>query len=261
LAAREEVLAAVRDIGATVTRVSHERSFVETDIETVIITGATGNLGRAVADAFDVRGANLVLVGRSRDSLARHFGDEGPRRLFVAADLVAQQDANAVAGAAAARFGRIDVLCNLAGGFRMGEPVHETSDETWQFLFDLNARSVLDMARAVVPKMLASGGGRIVNVAAYAALKASANVGAYAASKSVVIRLTEAMSAELRAHGINVNCVLPTTLDTPQNRQAMPDVDPARWVAPADLASIIAFLASPAARALHGAAIPVSGLG
>jgi len=92
-------------------------------------------------------------------------------------------------------------------------------------------------------------------------LKASANVGAYAASKSVVIRLTEAMSAELRAHGINVNCVLPTTLDTPQNRQAMPDVDPARWVAPADLASIIAFLASPAARALHGAAIPVSGLG
>lgn len=255
------MLAAVRDIGATVTRVSHERSFVETDIETVIITGATGNLGRAVADAFDVRGANLVLVGRSRDSLARHFGDEGPRRLFVAADLVAQQDANAVAGAAAARFGRIDVLCNLAGGFRMGEPVHETSDETWQFLFDLNARSVLDMARAVVPKMLASGGGRIVNVAAYAALKASANVGAYAASKSVVIRLTEAMSAELRAHGINVNCVLPTTLDTPQNRQAMPDVDPARWVAPADLASIIAFLASPAARALHGAAIPVSGLG
>ncbi|HXR56067.1 MAG TPA: SDR family NAD(P)-dependent oxidoreductase [Casimicrobiaceae bacterium] len=234
---------------------------METDIETVIITGATGNLGRAVADAFDVRGANLVLVGRSRDSLARHFGDEGPRRLFVAADLVAQQDANAVAGAAAARFGRIDVLCNLAGGFRMGEPVHETSDETWQFLFDLNARSVLDMARAVVPKMLASGGGRIVNVAAYAALKASANVGAYAASKSVVIRLTEAMSAELRAHGINVNCVLPTTLDTPQNRQAMPDVDPARWVAPADLASIIAFLASPAARALHGAAIPVSGLG
>src|SRR6185437_10984476 len=150
---------------------------------------------------------------------------------------------------------------NIAGGFRMGEPVHETSDETWQFLFDLNAKSVLDMARAVVPKMLERRRGCIVNVAAHAALKASANMGAYVASKSVVIRLTEAMSAELRAHGINVNCVLPTTLDTPQNRQAMPSVDPARWVAPADLASIIAFLASPAARALHGAAIPVSGLG
>jgi len=234
---------------------------VKTDIETVIITGATGNLGRAVADAFDAREANLVLVGRSRDGLARHFGDEGERRLFVAADLVVQRDANAIADAAVARFGRIDVLCNIAGGFRMGEPVHETSDETWQFLFDLNAKSVLDMARAVVPKMLERRRGCIVNVAAHAALKASANMGAYVASKSVVIRLTEAMSAELRAHGINVNCVLPTTLDTPQNRQAMPSVDPARWVAPADLASIIAFLASPAARAIHGAAIPVSGLG
>jgi NAD(P)-dependent dehydrogenase (short-subunit alcohol dehydrogenase family) len=234
---------------------------VETDIETVVITGATGNLGRAVVDAFDARGANLVLVGRSRETLVERFGDEAARRLFVAADLVSQRDADAIADAAIARFGRIDVLCNLAGGFRMGEPVHETSDATWQFLFDLNAKSVLDMARAVVPKMLAAGRGCIVNVAAHAALKAAANIGAYAASKSVVIRLTEAMSAELREHGINVNCVLPTTLDTPQNRQAMPDVDPARWVAPADLAGIIAFLASSAARAIHGAAIPVSGLG
>ena len=232
---------------------------MESDSETVVVTGATGNLGRAVADAFAARGANLVLVGRNRETLAEHFGDEDARRLFVAADLAAQRGADAVANAAIARFGRIDVLCNLAGGFRMGE-VHETTDETWQFLFDLNAKTVLNMARAVVPRMVAAGSGRIVNVAAYAALKAPAHVGAYAASKSAVIRLTEAMSAELRERGINVNCVLPTIIDTPENRRAMPGADPARWVAPAELAGIIAFLASPAARAIHGAAIPVTGL-
>jgi len=232
---------------------------VETTSETVVVTGASGNLGRAVANAFAQRGANLVLVARHREALARYLGGEDPRRLFVAADLAAQDGAKAVADAARARFGRIDVLCNLAGGFRMAA-VHETSDEAWQFLFDLNVKTVLDMARAVVPSMLAAGHGCIVNVAAYAALRASANMGAYAAAKSAVVRLTEAMSAELREHGINVNCVLPTVIDTPENRRAMPHADPSRWVSPADLAGIIAFLASPAARAIHGAAIPVTGL-
>jgi len=164
---------------------------VEATSETVVITGASGNLGRAVADAFARRGANLVLVARHREALAGHFGDEDPRRLFIAADLAAQEGAKAVADAALARFGRIDVLCNLAGGFRMAA-VHETSDEAWRFLFDLNVKTVIDMARAVVPPMLAAGHGCIVNVAAYAALRASAGMGAYAASKSAVIRLTEA---------------------------------------------------------------------
>ena len=231
---------------------------MESDSETVVVTGASGNLGRAVAETFAARGANLVLVARSRAALVGHFGDEGARRLFVAADLVEAAGASAVADAAIARFGGIDVLCNLAGGFRMAS-VHETTDEAWRMLFDLNAKTVLNMAGAVVPRMLAAGHGHIVNVSAYAALKASAGMGAYAASKSAVIRLTEAMSAELRERGIHVNCVLPTIIDTPENRRAMPDADPARWVASADLAAVIAFLASPAAGAIHGAAIPVTG--
>jgi NAD(P)-dependent dehydrogenase (short-subunit alcohol dehydrogenase family) len=158
-----------------------------------------------------------------------------------------------------ARFDRIDVLCNLAGGFRMGDPVHKTADHDWNFLFDINTRTLLHMARAVVPRMMQSGG-KIVNVGAASALKGSAQMGAYVASKSAVIRLTESMAAELRTHNINVNCVLPTIIDTPENRKAMPDADPSKWVAPADLANVIVFLASAGARAIHGAAIPVSGL-
>jgi NAD(P)-dependent dehydrogenase (short-subunit alcohol dehydrogenase family) len=142
----------------------------------------------------------------------------------------------------------------------MGKPVHETADETWKFLFDINVRTVVQTARAVVPRMLASGGGKIVNIGAYAAQKGGADMGAYAASKSAVIRLTESMAAELRAKNINVNCVLPTVIDTPENRAAMPKADPNRWVAPQDLASVIVFLASDASRAMHGAAVPVTGL-
>jgi NAD(P)-dependent dehydrogenase (short-subunit alcohol dehydrogenase family) len=225
-----------------------------------MITGASGNLGRALVAVFGARGAQLVLVDRRRDRLESTFGPEGASHLYVSADLLNPAAVEAAAKAAVDRFGRIDALCNIAGGFRMGSPVHETSDADWNFLFDINARTLLHAARAVVPRMLAAGGGKIVNVGAFAAQKGVADMGAYVASKSAVIRLTETMAAELRAKNINVNCVLPTVIDTPENRKAMPDADPRKWVAPEDLASVIAFLASDAARAIHGAAIPVTGL-
>lgn len=225
-----------------------------------MITGASGNLGRALVAAFEATGAQVVLVDRARDRLETIYGAEGAR-LYVAADLTRADAVEAAARAAMDRFGRIDVLCNVAGGFRMGPPVHETPDADWSFMFDLNARSVVHTARAVVPRMLAAGRGKIVNVGAFGAQRGTAGMSAYIASKSAVIRITESMAAELRERNINVNCVLPTTLDTPDNRAAMPDADPARWVAPEDLASVVVFLASDAARAIHGAAIPVTGLG
>ena len=222
---------------------------------TVVLTGASGNLGRAVAGAFADTGASLALLDVKPGGMP-----DGAKQVFVQTDLFDAQSVQAAADKVLQRFGRIDVLCNLAGGFRMGAPVHETSAQDWDFLFDLNARTLLHTAKAMVPAMLKGGGGKIVNVAAYAAQKGAARMGAYAASKSAVIRLTESMAAELREHNINVNCVLPTILDTPQNRADMPQADPRRWVAPADLAQVIVFLASDAARAIHGAAIPVSGL-
>ncbi|MFO1324350.1 MAG: SDR family NAD(P)-dependent oxidoreductase [Burkholderiales bacterium] len=227
---------------------------------TVMITGASGNLGRALVQLYAARGANLVLLDRERESLAAAFGPEDAHRLHLTCDLLDMAQVDEAVQAAIARFARIDVLCNIAGGFRMGPPVHETKDADLSFMFDLNARTLLHMARAVVPRMLAAGGGRIVNVGAFSAQKGLANMGAYIAAKSAVIRLTESMAAELRERGINVNCVLPTIIDTPENRKAMPGVDPGKWVAPADLANVIAFLASDAARAVHGAALPVTGL-
>ncbi len=227
---------------------------------TVIVTGAAGNLGKAVASAFADLGANLVLVDLQRESLEAAFGTENERRTFAPANLLEMAEAAGVAQAALARFGRIDVLCNIAGGFRMGEAVHETSDENWNFLFDINTRTLLHAVRAVVPHMVAAGGGKIVNVGAFAAQKGVAQMGAYTASKATVIRMTEAMAGELRGKNVNVNCVLPTIIDTPENRAAMPKADPAKWVAPADLANVIVFLASDAARAVHGAAVPVSSL-
>lgn len=228
--------------------------------QAVLVTGAAGNLGRATAAAFAARGASLVLVDQRRDLLEAAFGAETAQRMLAPTDLLDQGAVDATARAAIDRFGRIDVLCNVAGGFRMGEAVHETSEATWSFLFDVNTRTLLHAVRAVVPYMLARGGGRIVNVGAFAAQRGAAQMGAYTASKSAVIRLTEAMAAELRERHVNVNCVLPTVIDTPENRAAMPDADPSRWVAPDDLASAIVFLASPAARAIHGAALPVTGL-
>lgn len=152
------------------------------------------------------------------------------------------------------------MLCNIVGGYEMGPLVHETDDALWMRMMDINARSVLCTARVVVPLMLANGGGSIVNVGASAALRGGAAMGAYAAAKSAVLRLTESMSAELKDRGVNVNCVLPSIVDTPRNRQDMPGADPARWVAPDALAEVIAFLASTAARAIHGACIPVTNL-
>jgi NAD(P)-dependent dehydrogenase (short-subunit alcohol dehydrogenase family) len=207
----------------------------------VMITGAAGNLGRAVSKAFTDLGSQVVAVD-------------------LPTNLLDQAQVDATVQRTIEQFKRIDVLCNIAGGFRMGTAVHETSDKDWNFLLDLNARTVLHTARAVVPHMISAGGGKIVNIGAYAAQKGAAQMGAYIASKSAVIRLTETMAAELREKNINVNCVLPTVIDTPENRAAMPKVDPGRWVAPADLASVIVFLASDAARAIHGAAVPVTGL-
>jgi len=228
--------------------------------KTFVVTGAAGNLGRAVARHFAERGARLALLDHNQARLLQAYGPDHANRTCLQVDLTDQASVDQAVEAAAAKFGRIDGLIAIAGGFRMGEQVHELSDKTWSFLMDINAGTLLRTVHAVVPRLIDGGGGKIVTVGARAALAGVAEMGAYTAAKAAVIRLTEAMSAELKGHNINVNGVLPSIIDTPENRQAMPGADPAKWVAPADLAAVIGFLASDAGRALHGAIVPVSGL-
>ncbi len=226
----------------------------------VLITGAAGALGRAVVAHFAARGARIALLDRDGDALAALVREVPTTALPLAVNLL---DAGAVAQAveqAASRFGGIEAAVHLAGGFTMGEPVHESAASTWQRMLDLNVNTMLASAAAVVPVMRRARRGFIVNVGAMSALRGAARMGAYIASKSALMRLTESMAAELREEGINVNAVLPSVIDTPANRQSMPNADPARWVAPEALAAVIGFLASDDARAIHGALIPVTGL-
>jgi NAD(P)-dependent dehydrogenase (short-subunit alcohol dehydrogenase family) len=227
----------------------------------VIVTGAAGTLGEATARAFYEAGASLVLVDLRRERLEAVFGSSlaADRHLYVAIDLTNADQVNGMVGKVMEHYGRIDVLANIAGGFTMGTAVHETDEKTWDFMLNLNARTAFLTCRAVVPQMLAAGAGKIINVGARAALEGSARMAPYIISKSAVIRLTESLAAELKHKGINVNCILPGTIDTPPNRESMPNADFEKWVPPADLASVVLFLASPAARSVQGAAVPVYG--
>ena len=232
--------------------------------QVVMVTGAAGNLGEAVARAFLAVGASLVLVDRAAERLAVRYPElvDDPRHLLVTGvDLTDEDDVHGAVQRTLDRFGRIDVLANTVGGYRAGTTVDETPLADWEFMLDLNARSAFLISRAVVPAMRARSKGKVIHVASRAAARGSARAAAYSVAKSAVLRLTESLSAELKRAGINVNCVLPGTIDTPQNRESMPNADRSRWVSPEAVADVILFLASDAARAVHGAAIPVYGTG
>jgi NAD(P)-dependent dehydrogenase (short-subunit alcohol dehydrogenase family) len=233
------------------------------DGQVALVTGAAGNLGLALCQALAAQGARIAMVDRNPQTLetARAELPASSDTAIFAADLISPDSVADMVARASTHFGRIDILANIAGGFTMGPALHETEDKDWDFMMDLNARTVFNACRAVIPHMIAQGSGRIVNVAARAATEGKARMAPYCASKAAVITLTESLAAELKDQGINVNCILPGTVDTPQNRAAMPDADVGRWVPPAALADVILFLASDAARCVTGAAVPVYGRG
>jgi NAD(P)-dependent dehydrogenase (short-subunit alcohol dehydrogenase family) len=228
----------------------------------ILVTGAAGNLGSSVARRFDRAGAHLALFDQRPDRLEEVCGDIGKSSDHLLIGSVDLRDPDRVENEVKRvidHYGRIDVLVNTVGGYRAGTPVHETSLELWDFMLNLNARTAFITCRAVIPFMIQAGSGAMINIGARPGLKGVANAAAYGASKSALIRLTESLSAELKLHGINVNCILPGTIDTDENRDAMPDADHDRWVKPEAIADVILFLASDASRAIHGASIPVYG--
>jgi NAD(P)-dependent dehydrogenase (short-subunit alcohol dehydrogenase family) len=228
----------------------------------IVITGAVGNLGLATAHAFQSAGARTVLVDRSQDRLSKAFPEfsNSPDHLLAGGvDLSDAASLGRLIEAALVRFGRIDALVNTVGAWRGGKPVHETDPADWDFLLNVNLRTTLFCCRAVIPQMLRQGNGKIINVASRDGLAGSAGYAAYSVSKSAVLRLTESLADELKAANINVNCIMPSTIDTPQNRAAQPDADFTKWVEPSAIADVILFLASDASRAINGAALPVYG--
>lgn len=219
----------------------------------VVVTGAAGALGRAVVQHFLDQGARVALIDHRMDHLSSTFpGLENSQHLLLEADVTSVP---AMAGAAQRilnAFRRVDALVHIAGGFEMGEPVHALSREAWDRMMTLNAWSFVAVSQALVPSMIERKAGSVIAVTAKTASRGAAAMSAYIASKSALQRLVEASAAELAPHGINVNSVAPSVLDTPANRQAMPDANPAEWVSTGVAAQTIAFLTSPAAAALHG---------
>jgi len=227
--------------------------------QVVLITGAAGNLGVAVAAALRARGDRTVLVERSLEKLQRaHGAAAGDEVLLLGGlDLADEDGWRAVVDRALARFGRVDALVHTVGAYRAGRTLADDDLATWDVLLGANLRTALLACRAVLPGMLAQGRGRIVTVASRDALVAAPGAAAYGASKAALLRMTEAIACECRGRGVTANCVLPGPIDTPQNRAALPVSAHAGLADPAAVAEVIAFLVSPAARAVSGAALAI----
>jgi NAD(P)-dependent dehydrogenase (short-subunit alcohol dehydrogenase family) len=227
--------------------------------KTIVVTGGFGALGRVVAEVAASRSASIAVLDHAPsppEGLAERLG---PTALLIGGlDLSSADVATKAMGDVKAKFGRLDALLNIAGGFQW-ETVEGGKSESWESMYALNLITTLNACRAALPHLIETGAGRIVNVGAQSALHAASGFGPYAASKSAVHRLTEALAQELKLKGVTVNAVLPSTIDTAANRRDMPKADFSRWVAPADLAAVMLFLASDEAKAVTGALIPVTG--
>lgn len=222
-----------------------------------LVTGADGGLGIHVSQAM--LDAGFVVAGLAPRIQQSQFAR--PRFLAVPARLDSLEAAKKSAELVIGKFGKIDVMAHLVGGFAGGATVADTDDATFQRMFDLNLNSAFHILRAVVPHMRKAGSGRIVAIGSRAAESPGARVGAYSASKAALVSLLRTVALENKDAGITANVILPGTIDTPANRQAMPGADTSAWVQPSAIASLILWLASDAAQDVTGAAIPLYGKG
>lgn len=219
----------------------------------IIVTGGFGALGRAVVAGARAEGARVVAVDHAEEPPEDLEADG----VWGGVDLTDAGEAAEAVGSIVQAFGRINALVNVAGGF-VWETVEGNGNASWERMQALNLMTALNASRAALPHLVASGAGRIVNIGAKGALSAATGMGAYAASKAGVHRLTEALAEEYKGR-VTVNAVLPSIIDTPTNRKDMPDADFSKWVTAEEVAAVILFLASEAASGVTGALIPVAG--
>lgn len=252
-------------------RVERETAFEKTNGEqmnidftgkVVLVAGGTGGLGSAVALTFLQQGATVAVTFRKEAEFAalRTAAAASAAQLSGhSTDVTDESAAAALIAELIARHGRIDAVVNAIGGYAGGIKLWDLDAKTFDAMLQLNLRSGFTLARAVLPAMLKQGSGSIVNVAAKAAFDHAAGASAYAASKAAVVALMDSLAADTRGTGVRVNSILPSIIDTKANRQAMPGADFASWPKPEEIAEVILFLSSDAARVVHGAAIPVYG--
>src|SRR6516162_2222028 len=225
------------------------------DNRVVLITGAKGGLGTFVTEAFLATGD--TVVGTSKSIQSADFAH--PRFVAMRSDLTDAASAARLVDCVIQRFPQIDVLVHIMGGFSGGKPIAETDDATWERMMNLNLRSGFNIFRAVIPRMRAAGRGRIIAIASRAAAEPAANIAAYGASKAGLVSLVRAAAMENKDRGITINAILPGTMNTNANREGDPSADFTRWVPPENVADLVVFLSSEAARQITGAAIPVYG--
>lgn len=225
---------------------------MQLDNKNIVITGANGALGRQVVQTALELGASVKAMDLDFEKTTLKNNNQCQ---LIPVNLLERDTLQEIISGLPS----VDALFNIAGGFAMGTDVHETPADEFQKMYDINVNSMLNTCSAIIPIMLAQAKGSIVNVGAKGALQGAASMGAYIASKSAVMRLTECMSEELKHKGIRVNAVLPTMIDTPANRAAMPDQDHSAWVSPLELANTMLFLASENASGITGSLIPVNG--
>lgn len=220
-----------------------------------LVTGANGGLGVYVTQALLDAGA--TVVGLSRKIQQSEF--DSPNFTALPAEISTAAGTKAAMESLASRFGKLDIVAHTVGGFAGGQSVAETDDATFQRMFDVNLYSTFYLLRAVIPIMRKTGNGCIVAIGSRAALEPGAGVGAYSASKAAMVSLIRTVAQENKDAGITANVILPGTMDTPANRKSMPNSDFSKWVRPAAVASLIAWLASDAGKDVNGAVIPVYG--
>ncbi len=228
----------------------------------VVITGGTGALGTPVCEAYLRKGCQVTIpfiFDHEIGEFEKEIGDLKSRVTLIRASVTEEAEVDSFFQTVLDKFGKIDILVNIVGGFKGGIPVSELGVEDWDAMMNLNLKSVFLSCRAILPHMKERKSGKIVNVSARAGLSGVAGLSAYCVSKSGVRVLTESIAEEVKELGINVNAIMPSIIDTPANRTAMPDEDYSRWVSPTDIAKVILFLTSDDASVINGAAIPVYG--
>lgn len=228
----------------------------------VLVTGSSGGLGTEVARAFLKAGASIALTYYSSDSLQslQKICGMTKNAFLLRGDFTKEDDVKTLVSEAVKRFGKIDVLANVIGGYAAGKPVTAIDEKEWDHMMNINLKTAFLLSKHVVAQMAKQSSGKVIHVSSRSGLRGAGSDAAYVASKSGVIRLVESLSEEVKSKGININCIMPSIIDTEENRKAMPSADHAKWVTPADIAKVILFLASDDARPINGAAIPVYGL-